>query len=419
MKLDPYTGKANYRGWPKGVDNRRADHDVADDALRDGVNVDIRNSGRVQMRRGIQQAVAVAGAHSVFSDGLRMLWATATTLRLANTLAAPSILLTDPRLADPLSYVALNGEVYFSNERINGKVNALGAYEAWGIVPPTSQPACIGSPVASGETARRYQVTCTYVAADGSESGTNLVPVSVLCGDPPNIVVTAIPQSPDARVVATRLYATNIDGEIFYRDQDVPDGVTTVAMNGYFASGGPLRTQYATVPPLGQLLEYLNGRLYIAQGSVLWFTDALNYDIHVPMKHFMMFSDRITMVKAVPDGLFVSADQTYFVASPGTDDVVRRVAVPCKAIEGAACNLPDTTDVIWFSERGFVRGGTGGAIKMLTDAQIAVDKYARGALSFDESDGHRSIIAALSGPTAGNASTDFTAADVVRRAEIL
>lgn len=419
MKLDPYTGKANYRGWPKGVDNRRADYDVADDALRDGVNVDVRNSGRVQMRRGIQQAVASAGAHSVFSDGLRMLWATATTLRLAGTALTPSLLLTDARLGTPLSFLSLHGETYFSNEFINGKVNAAGTYEAWGITPPTTQPVCVGSPVAPGETARQYQVTCTFVTATGRESGTNLAPVLVLCGDPPNIVASSIPQSADARVVATRLYVTNIDGEIFYRDQDVPAGVTTVAMNGYFADGGPLRTQYATVPPLGQLLEYLNGRIYIAQGNILWHTEALNYDIHVPMRHFHMFSDRITMVKAVPDGLFVSSDQTYFVAAPGTDDVARRVVVPCKAIEGAACNLPDTTDVVWFSERGFVRGGTGGAVKLITDSQIAVDKYTRGSLSYDENDGHRSIIAALTGPTAGNQSSDFIAADAIRRAEIL
>lgn len=419
MKLDPNTGKAKYAGWAKGVDNRRADYDVADDALRDGVNVDISVTGRVQMRRGIAQAVAMAGAHSVFSDGVRMVWATPTTLRLAGTALAPSLLLTDSKLADPLSYVALNGTIYFSNERINGKITAAGAYEAWGLVPPATQPVCVGSPVAVGGTPRQYQVTCTFVAADGRESGSNLVPVSVVCGDPPNIVASSIPQSTDARVVATRLYVTNIDGEIFYRDQDVPVGVTSVAMNGFFGSGGPLRTQYGQNPPLGQLLEYLNGRIYIAQGNVLWNTEALNYDLHVPMKHFMMFADRITLVKAVPDGLYVSSDQTYFIGNAGTDDVARKVVVPCKAIEGAACNLPDSTDVIWFSERGFVRGSNGGAVKLITDSQLAVDKYTRGALSFDENDGRRSIIASLTGPTAGNPSNDFLAAEAIRRAEIL
>lgn len=418
MKLDPYTGKANYRGWPKGVDNRRADYDVADDALRDGVNVDISNSGRVQMRRGITQAVAMAGAHSVFSDGARMIWATPTTLRLAGASLTPSLLLTDARLANPLSYVTVNGDTYFSNEQINGKISAAGVYSPWGVVPPATQPVCTGSPVGSG-VARQYQVSCTFITAIGEESGSNLLPVLVLCGESPTIVASSIPQSSDPRVIATRLYVTNIDGEIFYRNQDVPVGVTTVAMTGFFGTGGSMDTQFGLNPPPGQLLEYYNGRIYIAAGNVVWFTDALNYNIHYPIEGFLFYPERVTLLKAVVDGLFISSDKTYFVERAGADDVTQRVVLPHRAVEGAACGLPDTRDVIWFSERGFVRGGDGGKVQMITDNQLAVDKYTRGALSFDENDGRRSIIAALTGPTMGNPANDFVAADAVRRAEIL
>ena len=419
MKLDPQTGKVNYGGWAKGVDNRRSDDDIDDDSLRDAVNVDVSVSGRVRMRRGITQSLAMAGAHSLFSDGQRMLFATAASLR-SMTFPGPltSLLLTDSRLRNTLSYVSVNGVTYFSNELINGKVNAAGAYEPWGIVPPATQPVCTGSPVGIG-TARQYQVSCTFITASGMESGSNLLPVLVICGDPANIVASSIPQSADPRVIATRLYVTNTDGEIFYRDQDVPAGVTSVAMNGFFGRGGPFSSQFMSPPPAGQLVEYLNGIIYIAQGSTLWHTEPLSYDLHTPRKNFISFGSRITMVKAVPDGLFVSADQTYFIEHMGTDDVKRRVVLPHRAIEGAACGVPDSTDVMWFSERGFVRGSAGGAVRLLTDAQISVDVYAKGALSFDENNGQRTIIAALNGPTPGAAATEFTAADAIRRAEIL
>ena len=419
MKLDPQTGKVNYGGWAKGVDNRRSDDDIDDDSLRDAVNVDVSVSGRVRMRRGITQTLAMAGAHSLFSDGQRMLFATASSLR-GVTFPGPiaSLLLTDARLRNPLSYVSVNGVTYFSNELINGKVNTAGAYEPWGVVPPTTQPVCTGSPVGTG-TARLYQVSCTFITASGMESGSTLLPVSVTCGDPANIVASSIPQSSDSRVVATRLYATNIDGEIFYRDQDVPAGVTSVAMNGFFGKGGPFSSQFMSPPPAGQLVEYLNGIIYIAQGSTLWHTEPMNYDLHTPRKNFFSFGSRITMIKAVPDGLFVSADQTYFLERVGTEEVRRRVVLPHKAIEGAACSVPDSTDVLWFSERGFVRGGIGGNVRLLTDAQVAVDSYARGALSFDENNGQRTVVAVLNGPTAGAAASEFTAADAIRRAEIL
>ena len=379
-----------YSGWPKGMDNRRANHDVPLDTLRDGLNVDVLTSGKVRLRSGITQAVADTGAHSVFSDGTRLVWATPTTLKTADGNFVKSTLLTDTRLAKPLSYVALHGEIYFSNEDINGKINAAGEYEPWGIVGPTTAPVC--SAVAG---VRRYQVTCTFVTASGEESGAPLG-AEVLCSDIPSIQLTSIPQSSDSRVVATRIYVTNIDGTDFYAQLDIPTGITAWTLTGFFANGARLRTQFMAPPPPGQLLEYLNGVLYVASGSAIYHTDPLRYVLCAP-EGFFMEPKRVTLLKAVDDGVYVSSDQTYFLAAPGTKDVVRKPVLPYRAVEGAAVSMTDDGNVMWLSERGFVLGGNGGEVKNLTEGQLAMPSYERGCLGIVERDGHTAAVAVMQG----------------------
>jgi hypothetical protein len=94
--------------------------------------------------------------------------------------------------------------------------------------------------------------------------------------------------------------------------------------------------------------------------------------------------------------------------------------LPYKAVEGAVTQVVDSTDVMWFSERGFVRGAVGGQVKNLTEDQLAVPSYATGAMGIDIAEGHQSAIALLSTPTgAVTSSADYTAGEAVRAAEVL
>jgi hypothetical protein len=424
-QIDPNTGLVTYKGFPKGVDNRSSDFAVQDGFLRDCINADILNSGNVCRRRGMTQRIASSGAHSVFSDGTRMVWATANRLYSANTGLTPTLLLTDAALGlQPLSYVSVNGDIYFSNEYTNGKITAAGTVEPWGIIPPQWGPVCTGSAI-TGQ-ARQYQVTCTFVTASGEESGAPLG-VTVLCGDTPQINCSLIPQSIDPRVVTTRLYVTNIDDTIFSRVLDVPKGTTSTVLNGWFANGAALKTQFNSNPPCGQLLEYHNGRIYIAQGNVLRWTEALRYNVHDNTANFIMFPERITMIKSLGEqspqahpGMFISADQTYFMPFSGTEDVKSWPKLPYRAVEGAAMRLPNSPDVLWFSDRGFVRGTAGGKAENLTEGQIAVDKYQHGTMGYTEINGHKAVVAVMQNSLIPSfASSDVAAADAIRQTEIV
>jgi hypothetical protein len=419
-QINPQTGIVRINGWPKGVDNRQPDFSVADGYLRDALNVDILSSGNIRRRRGIRQAVASSGAHSVFSDGNRMVWWTKDTLYYCGTDLVAHALNVDKRYAKPISCVRLNGDIYFSNEDVNGKILATNEYTPWGIIPPVNAPTCAGN-----GSSRTYQVTCTFVTATGEESGAPLGAV-VLCGDPARITVTTIPQSIDPRVVATRLYATNIDDAVFSHVADVPTGTTQWVIQGYFANGARLKTQFNSNPPPGQLLEEHYGTIYIASGNTMWHTDPLRPNIFDNAASFFLFTDRITMMRSVGkqgirehEGMFVSADATRFIPFIGTHRVENWPKYPYKAIEGTGMRLPDNEAVVWFSDSGYIKGLPGGQIENLTEAQISVPEYARGAMGYQATNGHQAIVTILQTPLVPSfASPDVAAEQAAYAADI-
>lgn len=415
------TEPIEYDGFPKGVDNLRSDDDVPEGALRGAVNVDVLSSGRVRMRRGIRQRVADAGAHSIFGDGSRLVWATANALRIADRNLVTSTLLTNAALAVPLSYLSLHGEIYFSNEYINGKVNALNQYEPWGITPPTAAPAL------SAATGSRYvQITCAFVARRRALDGSTVLEQSgapkgavVACEDAPYISVTSIPQSTDSRVTHTRIYVTGLNGKVFYAHTDVPAGVTACTIHGPFGTGMKLDSQFLKPPPPGQFIDYCLGRIYVASGSNVFHTEALRYGLYDPADDYFMYPERITLLRAVEDGLYISSSDTRFVAGIGSANVRNELKFPYKAIEGESVRVPDSKDVMWLSERGLVRAGPGGGVKNLTEDQLAIDRgHTRVAMGVHEFNGHKAVVAIMKGSEPNPlVSTDYIAAEALRRAE--
>lgn len=413
--LKPYTG-GRISGWPRGMDNRRSNVDLQVDTLRNGVNVDILPSGKVRRRRGIAQVIADSGAHSLFATKTRLLWATANALKSATANFAKATLLTDTRLSMPLSFVELNGESYFTNELVNGKVNSLGAYEPWGVSAPASAPACASMDSATAKD-RAHHVTCTFVMSTGEESGAPLA-VTVMCGDSPIIRLTAIPQSSDSRVSYTRIYVSDVDGEVMYAHADVPAGVVAYDVNGPFGIGQQLKTQFMNKPPTGQLIEQFNGRLYIASGNLVYFTEPLRYGLVHTVNGYFMFPERVTLLKSVTDGMYVSSEATYFLPN-GMKDAKLEPMLPYRAIEGAACNLPDSHDVMWLSERGFVLGGSGGKTDNLTEDRIAIDTATRACMEVVEQNGVRRAIAVM--PQSVESpfqSNEYTAVEISRLEDI-
>lgn len=392
-------------GWTSGMDNRASDSDVPRTSLRDAVNVDILNSGKPRMRRGMRRVIADAGAHSGTSFGNWIVWATPTTLNISGPNFTKTTLLTDARLALPISYTVVNGDLYFTNERINGIVTSGGTYATWGIAPPTIGPTLSATP-----GIRQIGATCTFVLSTGEESGAPLGSKAV-CGDNATVQITNIPQSLDSRVVATRLYLSELDGTEFYSEVDLPTGVTSYTFRGYAAKGEILRTQFMAPLPPGQLIDSENGIIYVASGNNVFHTEPLRYGVCAIDELYYAFPQRVTLLRAVTSGLYVGAEQTYFLSKSGTDDVSQVPQLPYRAIEGATCDAIDSKDIFWMSERGLVRGTQEGQMENISENQLAIDAAPRACMGIVQSNGHKAVVAVLKGTLGTNplASADYLA----------
>ena len=432
-------GLITLSSWSGGLTNTYSDVETPKDSLRDAVNVDVRTSGNITSRYGIRQVTASPGANSIFAGTKWMYWVTGGNMYRSQGGSATFVATNGSYGLAPISFLELNGVVYYSNEYCSGMIDANMVHQAWGLPVPhsptltdltgtgsftTTWPQGLtGTPVYACATGSYlYQVAYTFVSSTGEESGAvNSTPVA--CNDTPNIRVINIPQSTDTRIAFTRVYCTGPDGDVLYHVADVPAGTTNLTIGEFPGAGIELLTQYNSPPPQGQLIEYCRGKIYVASGNTLWWTEPLQFGIHDNTANFQMFPQRITLLKAVPDGLFISSDKTGFLKNPSEKDTEWMPLGDFQAIEGAACKAPDTTDIYFFanSNAGLVKGIEGGKIEFVTKDRLALPDYKNGGhATYAHKNGHKQILGCFGyGAPSTLQNADYTAGDVRRLASIL
>lgn len=126
----------------------------------------------------------------------------------------------------------------------------------------------------------------------------------------------------------------------------------------------------------GHLIEWYNGRLYVARGGVLWFSDPAAPGQTDERKNFNNLGGHLTLLRAVRDGIFVSNGQaTYFLAGLDPNEFASVKVDSEGAIPGTAV-LVDGESVgpgeipgqvlLWLSPGGICLGGPGGIFKKIT-----------------------------------------------------
>jgi hypothetical protein len=293
-----------------------------------------------------------------------------------------------------VSYLDLNGMVYYSNGLVSGVINTIGVNRAWGLPAPVTQPNLAAGGPGGYLAAGRYQVAVTFLTADGEESGTGLA-AEIEIGDGGSIILSDFPPTP-AGAAARRVYCSHVHGEGLYRVADIATTVSTYQIVKVSnVATALLRTQFCNVPPAGRLLEYHNGRIYIASGNVLWMTEALRYGCVHPGRGFMLFPKPITVLRAVSDGLFVCSDVTYFVSGVDTPQFKQREVLPYGGVYDTGISLPNYDAVAWWSHEGLVFGARSAEILNVMQDRVAVSKYGSGTMQVRELNGLRQIVANL------------------------
>lgn len=289
VKLGPFTG----------INNVDAANTLKVGELMDAENVNLSNKGEVT-RRGGWTLYRSGAAHSPFSFGNVFLFRAADKLLSRSTDGTERDLIAGLG-SDRMSYAAFDGAVYMSDGK-RALIYKDGVVLPWGISPPSRQPsaALMGGMLPQGA----YQYAMTFLRADGEESGTGVAAKMTAFG---GIQWTGLEVSQDPSVLAKALYITLPNGKVLYRATVVSNASLTASYAGdTLGLSVKLETQFKQPPPPGNLIAEHNGRMLVAAGDFLMFSDPYRPQRFDPIRQSYRFLGPIALLASVQGGVFVS-----------------------------------------------------------------------------------------------------------------
>lgn len=382
---------AVYGPFTDGVNNRLSDEQLGPTMLRQAVNCALSNTGHLSLRDGYTLVKARSNAHSLHADSSGVYYVDGETLYSYNpATGTESALRTGMTLDAPMAAINVNGDVYWSNGHQRGKIVA-GVLKDWGVEIPSGIPTVATSGAGMLDAGRR-EVLCTFVNSLGEESGAGLSAGVTLTGSA-GVLVSNLPQPTSAEIVSINVYMTPANGGVFYRAASVAVGVTSVSVTS-LAPSIELATQFLTPPMPGTVLAYVAGRMYIASGNIVWYTEPFTYGRIRPSRNFMMFPAPVTLMAGVQDGLYIAADKTYFLSGTDPNAAALTVVLPYGAAFGSLAPIPIMPNTwTWRGDRDQVMASNGGQVKNLQQDDLALAPCSTGASLFYEIDGGQQILA--------------------------
>lgn len=400
-----------------GINNRLPDHQLAvmnrgrkaGDFLRNAVNVDLTASGTLQRRQGAAKVLAGSDLHSLWSERGMTLCIDGDTLRWVGDDLSTEALRTGLVPGQPASYTWFGHDVYWTNGVVLERIRD-GVCGPAGV--PVPNPAPFVLPASGGSLpGGLYQVVFTAVGADGEESGATW-PTQVLVPPAGRLDIMGLPGTP------TNIYVSPVNGDELYLTAQTSAATYSIPVGP--GQGARCPTLGLRPMPAGQIVRAHNGRLLVADGSILYYSEPFAPALHNPARGYVPFPGRITVVEPTDGGVYVVADRSYWLAGRDIDKAEVVEKLPYGAVEGTGGRSPTDRSVWWYSARGLVVGTPSGELKKLQEEHVAVDTAAAGATLFRESDGMRQVVASLRGAEPSHAAaTSYMDAEVIRKESML
>lgn len=368
----------------KGLNNVLPEDRIKPNELTEATNLNIDESGKISSRAGFALTASTTSAHSLTAVSNKLIYVDGTSLMQSLDGITSTVLRTGLTPGAKMRYADLVGRLYMTNGKQTGVVDSLGSRSLGLDIPALPTAATTSGELPAG----RYSYSMTYVRSDGQESGaprSGTIEISAGQG----ISFTNLPVSSDSGVVGKRIYVSSAGGEELFLTHSLAAGTTSAVYRGYRQGIVPLITMHKGPPPAGTALAFFNGRLYIAQGNVLWFTDLYNYELVDYRKNFVQFEDAIQTVAAVDDGLFVgTSTQTYFLRGKAAGELEQVAVANYGTIAGSEVTIngyrlgKDGTQGLtkgWVSTNGLCVGVSGGEVINLSNNTYNISSAKFGA----------------------------------------
>jgi hypothetical protein len=393
-------GEITLEGWPAGINNVAKDTALPDGFLRDALNVDLDNSGKPRIREGRTKVYAGVQTHSLHKAVCGLVFVEGTTLNSLlpdNTASSIGNLVS----GDRVEYEELNDTTFLTNGFEVWTLDAQKNLALNGVERPEGQPLPSFTSAVGALEPGRYLFAVTFVSSRGEESGASLA-IDVTTSSRGSVVLNNIPQNSSASHV--RIYGTEPGGEVLREFAEVPMGVTSFNITRT-VQGRLLETQFMRRLPAGRLIRHFKGRLYVARGDTLWYSEALRYGLCSPADNFISFSEEITVVQPVEDGIYVVADKTYFFSGTNPKEFRQVIVSNYQAIFGTGVRVrgsifdPEIVGDVayWYSRAGAMLGLAGGIVRPLMENSVALPSYEEGVTGLREENGIRQAVTALRG----------------------
>jgi len=317
----------------KGLNNVLSPDSTPPEFLKKIENIDIDKKGGIGKRKGY--TLRSAGVYSTFWASNNNLGAYA--LKNGNLVRVfsdyTSSTLRSGLGTEPLSFEEIDDKVYYSSPSYHGII-VNGAERDWGIPKNVSGP--VLTEVTGTLPEGTYQVAYTYVASDGRESGVS-TSSQITVSDGSGISLF-IPTHSDADIVYARIYCTTQNGNTLYFSKIGTLGTTsTVSSQNNLIS--PLRTFGLDPAPLGHIVKYYRGRIYVAQDNILWYSEPYQYEHFNLAANYIEFPDRIREVMPVEDGIWIGSDRLYYLSGEDALTFKRTTKENIKVVEGTSYKI--------------------------------------------------------------------------------
>lgn len=343
--------------------------------VKDAVNVDFTDSGKVQLRRG---------STLVTTSNFKNLWQSPLHHDVFATLERQIV------KVDPVTwgYEVLLSDIDTSivcYEVVNNLVLISTANDVYSFNGSMLSPFTIDTPASplavanvEGGTlgAGDYIVAISYLR-NGVESGlSENIQVSIqldqtaLTGS----ISLTLPLCLDASISHVAVYMTTRNGGELRKFGTFRISTTQVLIDQCEKLGRAVQFTQLSPMPSGKFMKYWQGRLLVADKNIIRFSQALAYHLYDERHDFVMLPQRITFLVPVDSGIWVGqVDHVVFLSGtqPSELALIKKTAhapIPLSAIEvdadtvGSDISQGGGKTALWLAENGYVLGTSAGQV---------------------------------------------------------
>lgn len=383
----------------RGIDLLSDETQMPAGTVRAAVNVDIDRSGQPRRRQGSTLAISGADMGSLRKWGNALIAVSgAQIVSIHPDTLAVTPLHTMPSHAD-VDYTEHNGDLYAATPFNLLRLRA-GAINPVGVRLPDVLPDVAAHPAGS-LTAGQYTVAVSVVDSTGEESPAKIIgQVQVTTG----LILTGLPSGHTWRV-----YLSPPDGDLLYLSEEFTSFMPQHVLGSY-PQGAACATLNLSPMPGGHLVRAQGGRLFVARGDTLWFSEPLRPHLTAPRRSFIQFVGRIRLLEFVDGGAYVGdergvwwlagSDPTQYALKLASDAVpVALSSIVAPAHQLGVSGSASTQDMaLWLSSHGHMLGAPGGQVAALNSDRIRLAPEISGRTALLLRDGTTQVITLTAAP---------------------